>query len=176
MRAVGDTIALSVTPEYLKQIELIQRCSRLREILISCWNRRWRGGIFTLGWTMINGGGTYFGTVKPGVQTRRGGSEVKSSGVAPPVARSEALLIGAKGDVPGNVPTCVIFWRELQVQFSGTVPAQAGIHGPLHRARLNKIWGKRLNDELAVGQRKAVAGGARDRTGEKEMDASAWRD
>jgi len=40
--AVGDTIALSVTPEYLKQIGLIDVVPPPSAIRITCCSRRWR--------------------------------------------------------------------------------------------------------------------------------------
>jgi len=106
--AVGDTIALSVTPDYLKQIGLIEAVPPasgdidylLQEALekvaflpFGLMIDKWRWEVFA-------------GRVKP-EEYNRAWWELrrKYQGVAPPVSRSEADFDpGAKYHVPANVP------------------------------------------------------------------------
>jgi peptidyl-dipeptidase A len=181
--AVGDTIALSVTPEYLKQIELIQAVppasgdidylleqalAKVSFLPFGLTIDKWRWEVFS-------------GQVKPGEYNKAWWDlRLKYSGVAPPVARTEADFDpGAKAHVPGNVPYMRYFLaRILQFQFQRALCRQAGINGPLHRCSIynNKAAGKRLNDMLALGQSKPWQEAHETLTGEKEMDASALAD
>jgi len=181
--AVGDTIALSVTPEYLKQIELIQTvppasgdidyllAQALEKVAFLPFGLtidKWRWEVFS-------------GQVKPGEYNKAWWDlRLKYSGVAPPVARTEADCDpGAKAHVPGNTPYMRYFLaRILQFQFQRALCRQAGIHGPLHRCSIynNKNAGKRLNDMLALGQSKPWQEALETLTGEREMDASALMD
>jgi peptidyl-dipeptidase A len=181
--AVGDTIALSVTPEYLKQIELIQAVppasgdiyyllahalEKVAFLPFGLTIDKWRWEVFS-------------GQVKPGEYNKAWWDlRLKYSGVAPPVARTEADFDpGAKAHVPGNVPYMRYFLAAiLQFQFQRALCGQAGIHGPLHRCSIynNKAAGKRLNDMLALGQSKPWQEALETLTGEREMDASALAD
>jgi peptidyl-dipeptidase A len=181
--AVGDTIALSVTPEYLKQIELIQTVppasgdidylleqalAKVAFLPFGLTIDKWRWEVFS-------------GQVKPGDYSKAWWDmRLRYSGVAPPVARTEADFDpGAKAHVPGNVPYMRYFLaRILQFQFQRALCRQAGIHGPLHRCSIynNKNAGKSLNDMLALGQSKPWQDALETLTGEREMDASALGD
>jgi peptidyl-dipeptidase A len=181
--AVGDTIALSVTPEYLKQIELIQTVppasgdidyllahalEKVAFLPFGLTIDKWRWEVFS-------------GQVKPGEYNKAWWDlRLKYSGVAPPVARTEAEFDpGAKAHVPGNVPYMRYFLAAiLQFQFQRALCREAGIHGPLHRCSIynNKVAGKRLNDMLALGQSKPWQDALETLTGEREMDASALAD
>jgi peptidyl-dipeptidase A len=181
--AVGDTIALSVTPEYLKQIELIQTVppasgdidyllaqalAKVAFLPFGLTIDKWRWEVFS-------------GRVKPGDYNKAWWDlRLKYSGVAPPVARTEADFDpGAKAHVPGNVPYMRYFLaRILQFQFQRALCGQAGVHGPLHRCSIynNKNAGKRLNDMLALGQSKPWQDALETLTGEREMDASGLAD
>ena len=181
--AVGDTIALSVTPEYLKQIELIQTVppasgdidylleqalAKVAFLPFGLTIDKWRWEVFS-------------GQVKPAEYNKAWWDlRLRYSGIAPPVARTEADFDpGAKAHVPSNTPYMRYFLaRILQFQFQRALCRQAGIHGPLHRCSIynNKNAGKRLNDMLALGQSKPWQDALETLTGEREMDASALRD
>lgn len=181
--AVGDTIALSITPEYLKQIGLIdaappasgdidyllkQALDKVGFLPFGLVVDKWRWEVFA-------------GQVKPGEynqawwQLRR-----EYQGVAPPVHRTEADFDpGAKYHVPGNVPYARYFLAGiLQFQFQRALCREAGITGPLHRCSIygNMAAGEKLNKMLSLGQSKPWPEALEVLTGEKQMDASALAD
>ena len=181
--AVGDTIALSVTPDYLKQIGFIeqvppasgdidyllaQALEKVAFLPFGLTIDKWRWEVFS-------------GQVKAEEYNKAWWDlRLKYSGVAPPVARTEADFDpGAKYHVPGNVPYMRYFLaRILQFQFQRALCQEAGFSGPLDRCSIyaNKAAGKRLNDMLALGQSKPWQDALETLTGEKEMDASALAD
>ena len=181
--AVGDTIALSVTPVYLKQIGLIdavppasgdidyllqQALEKVAFLPFGLLIDKWRWEVFS-------------GQVKPADYNKRWWDlRLKYQGVAPPVARTEADFDpGAKYHVPANVPYMRYFLaRILQFQFQRALCRIAGYQGPLHRCSIygNKVAGARLNEMLALGQSKPWPEALETLTGEKQMDATAIAD
>jgi peptidyl-dipeptidase A len=181
--AVGDTIALSVTPEYLKQIGLIEKvppasgdidyllAQALEKVAFLPFGLtidKWRWEVFS-------------GEVKPDAYNKAWWDlRLKYQGVAPPVARSEADFDpGAKYHVPSNTPYMRYFVaRILQFQFQRALCREAGYSGPLHRCSIynNKVAGKRLNEMLSLGQSKPWQQALETLSGEKKMDASALAD
>jgi peptidyl-dipeptidase A len=181
--AVGDTIALSVTPEYLKEIGLIstvppasgdidyllqQALEKVAFLPFGLLIDKWRWEVFS-------------GQVKPDEYNKAWWDlRLKYQGVAPPVARSEADFDpGAKYHVPGNVPYARYFLARIyQFQFQRGLCKIAGYQGPLHRCSIygNKAAGAKLNEMLAMGESKPWPEALEVLTGEKQMDASALAD
>jgi peptidyl-dipeptidase A len=181
--AVGDTIALSVTPEYLKKIGLIetvppasgdidyllqQALEKVAFLPFGLMIDKWRWEVFS-------------GQVKPEEYNKAWWDlRLKYQGVAPPVARTEADFDpGAKYHVPENVPYMRYFLaRVLQFQFQRALCREAGYSGPLHRCSIygNKVAGQRLNEMLALGASKPWQEALETLTGEKQMDATAIAD
>jgi peptidyl-dipeptidase A len=181
--AVGDTIALSVTPEYLKQLGLIntvppasgdidyllqQALAKVAFLPFGLVIDKWRWEVFS-------------GQVKPADYNKEWWDlRLKYQGVAPPIARSATDFDpGAKYHVPGNVPYMRYFLaRILQFQFQRALCKISGYSGPLHRCSIygNKTAGTRLNEMLALGQSKPWPDALATLTGEKQMDASALAD
>ena len=181
--AVGDTIALSVTPEYLKQIGLIeavppasgdidyllqQALEKVAFLPFGLLVDKWRWEVFS-------------GHVRP-EEYNKAWWELrrKYQGIVPPVERSEADFDpGAKYHVPSNTPYMRYFLaRILQFQFHRALCREAGYKGPLHRCSIygNKAAGEKLNKMLAMGQSKPWPEALEALTGEKQMDASALAD
>jgi peptidyl-dipeptidase A len=181
--AVGDTIALSVTPEYLKKIGLIdvvpppsgdidyllqQALEKVAFLPFGLLVDKWRWEVFS-------------GQVKP-EEYNKAWWELrrKYQGIVPPVERTEADFDpGAKYHVPGNVPYARYFLaRILQYQFQRALCREAGSTGPLHRCSIygNKAAGEKLNKMLAMGASKPWPDALETLTGEKQMDASALAD
>ena len=178
--AVGDTIALSVTPEYLKQIGLIdvvppasgdtdyllqQALEKVAFLPFGLLVDKWRWEVFA-------------GQVKPPDYNKAWWElRKKYQGIVPPVERTESDFDpGAKYHVPGNVPYARYFLaRILQFQFQRALCREAGFKGPLHRCSIygNKAAGEKLNKMLAIGQSKPWPEALETLTGEKQMDASA---
>jgi peptidyl-dipeptidase A len=181
--AVGDTIALSVTPEYLKKIGLIltvppasgdidyllqQALEKVAFLPFGLLVDKWRWEVFS-------------GQVKPDAYEKAWWElRLKYQGVAPPVARSEADFDpGAKYHVPGNIPYARYFLaRVYQFQFHRALCKTAGVEGPLHRCSIyaNKAAGEKLNQMLSLGQSKPWPEALEVLTGQKEMDATALTD
>jgi peptidyl-dipeptidase A len=178
--AVGDTIALSVTPEYLKQIGLIdtvpppsgdidyllqKALEKVAFLPFGLTVDKWRWEVFS-------------GRVKPDAYNKAWWDlRLKYQGVAPPVARTEADFDpGAKYHVPGNVPYARYFLAAIyQFQFQRGLCKIAGYAGPLQRCSIynNKAAGAKLNEMLSLGQSKPWPEALQVITGQTEMDASA---
>jgi peptidyl-dipeptidase A len=181
--AVGDTIALSVTPEYLKQIGLIdtvppasgdidyllqKALEKVAFLPFGLTIDKWRWEVFS-------------GQIKPADYNKAWWDlRLKYQGVAPPVARSEADFDpGAKYHVPGNVPYARYFLAAIyQFQFQRGLCKTAGFEGPLHRCSIynNKVAGEKLNQMLSLGQSKPWPDALEVITGQKQMDATALAD
>jgi peptidyl-dipeptidase A len=157
--AVGDTIALSVTPEYLKEVGLLDtvppESSDIGYLLKMALDKvaflpfgltidKWRWKVFS-------------GEITP-AQYNQAWWDLKEKyqGVAPPVDRSEADFDpAAKYHVAANVPYMRYFLaRILQFQFHRALCQAAGFQGPLHRCSIykNKTAGDRLNKMLSMGK------------------------
>ncbi|TMJ19349.1 MAG: M2 family metallopeptidase [Alphaproteobacteria bacterium] len=178
--AIGDTIALSVTPEYLQQIGLLQanqmptpdqdRALLLRQALdkiaflpFGLLVDRYRWGIFS-------------GQIAPGeYQAAWDRMRLEYQGIRPPVARSETNFdAGAKYHVPASVPyTRYFLARILQFQFFKAACDIAGWQGPLHRCSFygNREVGRRLNEMLAMGASRPWPDALQAFTGTREISA-----
>jgi len=181
--AVGDTIALSVTPEYLKEVGLLAavppESSDIDYLLKMALDKvaflpfgllidKWRWDVFS-------------GKVTP-EQYNKFWWELKAKyqGVAPPVDRSEADFDpGAKYHIASNTPYARYFLaRILQFQFQRALCQAAGEKGPLHRCSIykNKAAGERLNQMLSMGKSKPWPEALKALSGQNQMDATAMLD
>jgi peptidyl-dipeptidase A len=178
--AIGDAIALSITPEYLQKVGLLSRLPGtesdtallLRQamdkvaflpfgLLIDQW--RWK---------------VFSGEVKPADYNKAWWElRNKYQGISAPVARSEADFDpGAKFHVPANTPyTRYFLARVLQFQFHRALCREAGFTGPLHRCSIygSKAAGAKLNAMLTAGQSKPWPEILFETTGERRMDGTA---
>jgi peptidyl-dipeptidase A len=181
--AVGDTMALSVTPEYLKQLGLIdtvppasgdidyllqQALEKVAFLPFGLVIDKWRWEVFS-------------GQVKPEQYNKAWWElRLKYQGVAPLAARTEADFDpGAKYHVPGNVPYMRYFLARIyQFQFQRALCKEIGYQGPVHRCSIygNKKAGEKLNTMLELGRSKPWPDALEALTGEKQMDASALAD
>jgi peptidyl-dipeptidase A len=181
--AVGDTIALSVTPEYLHEVGLLEKAPKeggdlgflMKQamdkvaflpfgLLIDQW--RWR---------------VFSGEIKPADYNRSWWEmRTRYQGVAAPMPRSEADFDpGAKYHVAANVPyTRYFLARILQFQFHRALCKEAGYTGPLHRCSIynNKAAGAKLNKMLEMGASRPWPDALEAMTGERQMDATAMLD
>jgi peptidyl-dipeptidase A len=158
--AIGDTIALSITPEYLVQIGLLDAAQvpsaeqdislLLRQALDSVaflpfglLVDKWRWGVFD-------------GSIPPMAYNQSWNDlRLQYQGITPPVTRAaDQFDPGAKYHIPGNTPYMRYFLaRILQFQFYKSACEMAGWEGPLHRCSFygNKTVGTRLNAMLEMG-------------------------
>jgi peptidyl-dipeptidase A len=181
--AIGDTIALSITPQYLVKLGLLDKApdpskdlgllmQRALEkiaflpfgLLIDQW--RWR---------------VFSGQITPQDYNRAWWDlRLKYQGVAPPAPRSEEDFDpGAKYHVPANVPYTRYFLADiLQFQFHRALAKTAGCTEPLHRCSIydNKEAGARLARMLEMGASRPWPEALEALTGQRQMDATAIRD
>jgi len=159
--AIGDFIALSVTPEYLVQIGLLDRSkipSADKDIGLLLRQAMDKVAFMPFGYVVDKWRwGVFDGSISPANYNQAWVDlKQKYQGVVPPVARSEADFDpGAKFHVPGNTTYERYFLaRVLQFQFYKAACDMAGWKGPLHRCSFygNKEVGRRLNAMLSQGK------------------------
>ena len=178
--ALGDAVALSITPEYLQQLALIQKVpdasSDLGLLMKLALDKvaflpfgllidQWRWKVFS-------------GEIKPSeYNTTWWQLREKYQGVKSPVARAETDFDpGAKYHVPTSVPYTRYFLATiLQFQFHRALCREAGVKGPLHRASVynNKKAGDKLGKMMVMGQSRPWPEALEALTGEKKLDATA---
>ena len=180
--AIGDMIALSITPDYLVQVDLLdaskvpnadkdvglllrQAMDKVAFLPFGLLVDKWRWGVFA-------------GDIKPADYTQAWhGLKLQYQGITPPVDRpADAFDPGAKYHIPGNTPYSRYFLaRILQFQFYKAACDISGWKGPLHRCSFygNKEVGARLNAMLEMGASKPWPDALEAFTGTREMDGSA---
>jgi peptidyl-dipeptidase A len=180
--AIGDFVALSITPDYLVQIGLLdqakvpsadkdtglllrQAMDKVAFLPFGLLMDKWRWGVSS-------------GQVKPEhYQSAWNALRLQYQGVAPPVPRGEDKFDpGAKYHIPNNVPYMRYFLaRILQFQFYKAACDQAGWKGPLHRCSFygNKEVGARLNAMLRMGASKPWPDALEAFTGTREISGAA---
>jgi len=178
--AIGDMIALSITPEYLVQIGLLDRARvpsadkdiglLLRQALdkvaflpFGLLVDKWRWGVFD-------------GTITPATYNQAWVDLKREyQGIVPPVERpADAFDPGAKFHIPGNTPYMRYFLAHiLQFQFYKAACDQAGWQGPLHRCSFygNKEVGEKLDAMLAMGASQPWPDALEVFTGTREISA-----
>ena len=178
--ALGDTIALSITPAYLKKIGLLDRDPALGSdtalllrmalekvaflpfgLLIDQW--RWK---------------VFSGEIPPDQYNKAWWDlRLKYQGIAPPAGRTESDFDpGAKYHVPGNTPYTRYFLADiLQFQFHRALLKEAGWAGPAHQGSIygSQAAGARLRKMMEMGQSRPWPEALSALTGQRQMDASA---
>ncbi len=181
--AIGDTIALSITPRYLKQIALVDAepdpSKDIGLLLVMALDKlaflpfgllvdQWRWKVFDGEVTPANYNAAWWALRE------------RYQGVSPPVARSEAEFDpGAKYHVAANVPYSRYFLADiLQFQFHRALCRTNAQTGPLNRCSIydDKEVGRRLETMLAMGESRPWPDALEALTGQREMDASAIAD
>lgn len=178
--AIGDFLALSVTPSYLVKIGLLdklpgskndtaqlmdQALDKIAFLPFGILMDKWRWQVFS-------------GQIPP--EDYNAGwwkLREKYQGVMPPVDRSESDFDpGGKYHIPANVPYNRYFLaRVLQFQFHRAACRMMKWKGPLHQCSIygNKKVGRRFNDMMKMGQSKPWPKALKAFTGNKQMDATA---
>jgi peptidyl-dipeptidase A len=181
--AIGDAIALSVTPQYLMKLGFLDRVpdaskdtglllkralDKIAFLPFGLLVDKWRWQVFS-------------GQIPPEKYNEAWWAlRLQYQGISPPVARSEQDFDpGAKYHVPANTPYSRYFLAAiLQFQFHRAFSQAAGCKDPLQRCSIygNKAAGEKLAKMLEMGSSKpwpdALAAG----TGQSRMDASAIAD
>ncbi len=178
---IGDTLALSVTPEYLKKLGLIDALPKNEKAEMNVLMRRaldkvaflpfgklidqWRWDVFS-------------GKTPPSQYDKAWYDLIlKYQGIAPPVARTEAEFDpGAKYHVPANTPYMRYFLAAIyQFQFHRALCKAAGYTGPLYKCSIygSKAAGAKLEAMLEMGASKPWPEALKAVSGETQADASA---
>jgi peptidyl-dipeptidase A len=181
--AVGDTLSLSITPEYLAQLGLLddvpdasgdlgllmkQALEKIAFLPFGLMVDQWRWQVFA-------------GEVGPeGYNDLWWQLREKYQGVGAPNERpADAFDPGAKYHVPGNTPYTRYFLAHiLQFQFHRALCDAVGNEGPVHRCTIygNEEAGARLNAMLEMGRSRPWPEALEALTGSPEMDATAILD
>jgi peptidyl-dipeptidase A len=180
--AIGDAIALSITPDYLVKIGLLdpekvpsadkdtglllrQAMDKVAFLPFGLLVDKWRWGVFD-------------GSISP-ANYNKGWTDLRRQyqGIVPPVERpAGAFDPGAKYHIPGNTPYARYFLaRILQFQFYKAACDTAGWKGPLHRCSFygDKAVGAKLNAMLEMGASKPWPDALQAFTGSREMSGTA---
>ena len=180
--AIGDFIALSITPYYLQEIGLITEdqvpgadadlslllgtaLDKIAFLPFALTVDQWR-------WSVLDG------TTPPeGYNDKWWERRLANQGIVPPGSRpDDAFDPGAKYHIPGNTPYLRYFLSYiLQFQFHKAACEMAGWEGPLHRCSIygNEDVGARLNAMLEMGASEPWPDALEAFTGTREMDGSA---
>jgi peptidyl-dipeptidase A len=180
--AIGDAVALSITPQYLVDIKLLdpakvpsadkdiglllrQAMDKVAFLPFGLLIDRWRWGVFD-------------GSIKPADYNKAWTDmRLKYQGITPPGERAaDGFDPGAKFHIPGNTPyTRYFLARLLQFQFYEAACKISGWKGPLHRCSFygNKQVGEKLNAMLAMGASKPWPDALQAFTGSREMSGKA---
>ena len=181
--AIGDSIALSITPAYLKTLGLadteppadadipLQLRTALDKVAFLPFALaldQWRWQVFS-------------GAIKPADYNKAWWTlREKYQGVAPPVERSEGDFDpGAKNHIPTNVPYARYFLaRVYQFQFFKAMCDASGYKGPLNRCSFygSKAAGAKLQHMLEAGQSQPWQQTLKEMTGTDHLDANAMLD
>jgi peptidyl-dipeptidase A len=179
--AIGDTIVLAMTPQYLQSVGLVGPQQQSQQALVNAQMRmaltkvaflpfglmidRWRWGVFD-------------GSIPPSRYNQAWWElKAKYQGVAPVTPRGEEFFDpGAKYHVPGNTPYTRYFLANiLQFQFYKALCDASGYKGPLYACSFygNKAAGRKYLAMLSKGASQPWQATLKELTGSEKMDASA---
>lgn len=178
--AIGDFIALSITPNYLVQLGLLdeepdasadiglllsQALDKVAFMPFSLVLDQWRWGVFSGEITPENYNAAWWALRE------------QYQGVTAPVERTEANFDpGAKFHIAANVSYMRYFLAHiLQFQFHKSACDMAGWQGPVHRCSIygNEEVGAKLNAMLEMGQSRPWPDALEAFAGTRQMDGSA---
>jgi peptidyl-dipeptidase A len=180
--AIGDFIALNITPDYLAQIGLLRRnqippasadvsllmeqaLAKLAFLPFAITVDQWRWQVFD-------------GRVTPDRYNDAWWElRTRYQGIRPPNERpADAFDPGAKYHIANNVPYLRYFLAHvLQFQFYEAACRQAGWEGPLHRCTVygNEEVGRRFNEMMEMGASRPWPDALEAFTGTRQMDGGS---
>lgn len=181
--AIGDMIALSITPEYLVKIGLLdekdvpgedadlallmrQAMDKVAFLPFGLMVDQWRWKVFSGEYSESEYNSGWW-------ELREKYQGLRYPGESRP---SDAFDPGAKFHIPGNTPYMRYFLAHiLQFQFHKAACDMAGFEGPLHQCSIyeNEEVGRRFNAMMEMGASKPWPDALEAFTGERDMDGSA---
>ena len=179
--AIGDTVTLSMTPSYLKEVGLINSAEESEKAVI---NRQMQMALDKIAFLPFGKlidewrWGVFSGDIKPGDYNKAWWEmRTRYQGIAPPSERGEDFFDpGAKYHIPGNVSyTRYFLARILQFQFQRSLCEIAGHEGDLASCSIfgSTEAGDRFHAMMASGQSEPWQDALEKLTGTREMDATA---
>lgn len=181
--AIGDMIALSITPEYLVKIGLLdekdvpgadadlallmrQAMDKVAFLPFGLLVDQWRWKVFSGEYSPAEYNSGWW-------ELREKYQGLQYPGEARP---DDAFDPGAKFHIPGNTPYMRYFLAHiLQFQFHKAACDIAGFEGPLHQCSIyeNEEVGRRFNAMMEMGASKPWPDALEAFTGTRDMDGSA---
>lgn len=178
--AIGDAVALSITPDYLKRLGFIERVPDASSDVGLLLNQALSKVAFLpFGYLVDRYRWEVFSGKIPSTAYNEGWWRLRRQyqGIAAPVARTEQDFdAGAKYHVAANVPYARYFLAHvLQFQLYRAMCREAGYTGPLHRCSVydSDAAGRKLRAMLAMGASRPWSEALEAMTGETRMDATA---
>jgi len=179
--AIGDTVTLSMTPDYLAEVGLIKAAENSREADINRQMQMALRRIATLPWAKLVDEWrwkVFAGEVTPDNYNQAWWAlREEYQGITPPVERTEADFDpGAKYHIPANVSyTRYFLARILQFQLQRSLCEIAGHEGELQACSLygSKDAGAQLWGLLQKGESQPWQDTLEEFAGTREMDATA---
>ena len=179
--AIGDTVTLSMTPGYLKEVGLVSSAEISDKAII---NRQMQMALDKIAFLPFGKlidewrWGVFSGEIKPEDYNKSWWDmRLKYQGIAPPNERSEDDFDpGSKYHIPGNVSyTRYFLARILQFQFQRSLCETAGHEGDLASCSIygSKEAGDKFFAMMASGQSEPWQDALEKLTGTREMDATA---
>ncbi len=162
--AVGDLLSLSITPNYLEQIDFItaEQSNDAKTNAIALLMKQALDGVVAVPWTLMLD--KWRMAVFNGELTDNELNDYwwelreKYQGIGAPIDRpSDAFDPGAKYHIPGNTPyTRYYLARILQYQFHESLCESISFEGALHECTIygNELAGEKLRSMLSLGQSK----------------------
>ena len=180
--AIGDFVALSITPEYLVEVGLLKKSKmpkasadlgllmqaaldKISFLPFGLLMDKWRWQVFS-------------GAVPPEKYNEAWWDlRTRYQGIRPPTERpADAFDPGAKFHIPGNTPYLRYFLSfVMQFQFHEAACRMSGWEGPLHRCSIygSKEVGEKFNAMMEMGTSVPWPDVLETFTGTREMDGSA---
>ena len=181
--AVGDLLALSITPDYLTQIGFVteEKAEAAEQDPIALLMKQALDGVVSLPWTLMLDkwrSGVFTGEItKDNLNSSWWELREKYQGIASPMERGEEYFDpGAKYHIPGNTPyTRYYLAKIMQYQFHEALCNEMGFKGPLHECSIynNPEAGVKIRDMLAMGQSKPWQDAFEALTGERAMSGTS---
>lgn len=179
--AIGDTVTLSMTPDYLQEVGLTTSAEVSAEAVI---NRQMLQALDSISFLPFGKlidewrWGVFSGHISPEDYNQAWWDlRTRYQGIAAPVERTEEHFDpGAKYHIPGNTSyTRYFLARILQFQFQRALCETAGYDGPLHECSVygSTAAGEKLHAMLAAGASEPWQDTLAKLTGTREMDATA---
>ena len=178
--AIGDTIALSITPDYLKKIGLMDHEPDPAQDIGPLLKRALEKIAFMPFGYMVDKWRwqVYSGQTKPADYDKAWWAlREKYQGISRPAPiEADGFDAGAKFHVASDTPYARYFLADmLQFQFHRALCRESGYTGPLHRCSVfgNKAAGAKFQAMLAMGSSKPWPEALKALTGEDKIDGGA---